>query len=70
MEAESKRMPEKDSVTFMDDGETHLINELEICDGTYRWEELYKSVLGEKYDVIFLEKQMKEECHSYTACWN
>ena len=40
-------MPEKDSVTFMDDGETHLINELEICDGTYRWEELYKSVLGE-----------------------
>ena len=52
MEAESKRMPEKDSVTFMDDGETHLINELEICDGTYRWEELYKSVLGEKYDVI------------------
>ena len=41
MEAESKRMPEKDSVTFMDDGETHLINELEICDGTYRWEELY-----------------------------
>lgn len=52
MEAESKRMPEKDSVTLMDDGETHLINELEICDGTYRWEELYKSVLGEKYDVI------------------
>ena len=52
MEAESKRMPKKDSVTFMDDGETHLINELEICDGTYRWEELYKSVLGEKYDVI------------------
>ncbi len=42
-------MPEKDSVTLMDDGETHLINELEICDGTYRWgEELYKSVLGEK----------------------
>ncbi len=53
MEAESKRMPEKRfPVTLMDDGETHLINELEICDGTYRWEELYKSVLGEKYDVI------------------
>lgn len=25
---------------------------LKYADGTYRWEELYKSVLGEKYDVI------------------
>ena len=52
LEAESKRMPEKDSVTLMDDGETHVVGETEICDGTYRWEELHKGVIGEKYKTI------------------
>ena len=47
-------------------------NELEICDGTYRWEELYKSVLGEKYDVIqdFLGESDERGMSFYTACWN
>ena len=56
MESESKRMPAKNAVTLMEDGETHLIEdgeeEKEISDGTYSWEELEKEVIGEKYREI------------------
>lgn len=56
MESESKRMPGKNAVTLMEDGERHLVEnneeEKEISDGTYPWKELEKSVIQEKYRVL------------------
>lgn len=54
MEAESKRMPQKNAVTLMEDGESHSVAGAggEISDGTYTWEAFEKEVLGEKYKVI------------------
>lgn len=51
-ESESKRMPEKDSVTLMNDGKTHFIGETELGDGTYTWSDMYTKVLEEKYRTI------------------
>lgn len=58
MEAESKKMPKKASVTLMSDGETHLekdvcTNEIkEIGDGTYTWKEFRQKVIEEKYHTL------------------
>ena len=52
LEEESKKMPEKDSITFMSDGEKHFVGDVEIGDGTYTWEELQQKVIGEKYKTI------------------
>lgn len=61
MESEAKRMPQKDAVTIMEDGERHLIedgeDEKEISDGTYSWDELKEGVIQDKYKILcgFLE---------------
>ena len=56
LESESKRMPQKNAVTLMSDGETHIImvagKEEKISDGTYSWEELRTEVLEEKYRAL------------------
>lgn len=56
MEAESKRMPEKNAVTLLEDGERHLVEneeeEKEISDGTYSWKELEEEVIQEKYRTL------------------
>ena len=56
LESESKRMPQKNAVTLMSDGETHIImvagKEEKISDGTYNWEELRTEVLEEKYRAL------------------
>ena len=56
MESESKRMPEKNAVTLLQDGEIHLVDdgdeEKEISDGTYSWKELEEGVVQEKYRAL------------------
>lgn len=56
MESESKRMPGKNAVTIMEDGERHLVEEgeeeKEISDGTYSWEEFDQEVIQEKYRAL------------------
>ena len=56
MESESKRMPKKNAVTIMEDGERHLVEEgeeeKEISDGTYSWEEFDQEVIQEKYRAL------------------
>lgn len=56
MESESKRMPGKNAVTLMEDGESHLVEdeeeEKEISDGTYSWNELEYEVIQEKYRTL------------------
>lgn len=56
MESESKRMPGKNAVTIMEDGERHLVEEgeeeKEISDGTYSWEEFAQEVIQEKYRAL------------------
>lgn len=52
LEAESKKMPEKDSVTLMNDGMKHMVKDSEISDGTYTWDEMQQEVLAEKYQAI------------------
>lgn len=56
MEAESKRMPGKNAVTLLEDGERHLVengdDDKEISDGTYSWDELERGVVQEKYRIL------------------
>ena len=56
MESESKRMPGKNAVTLLEDGERHLVEteeeEKEISDGTYSWNELEEEVIREKYRTL------------------
>ena len=56
MESESKRMPGKNAVTLLEDGERHLVEneeeEKEISDGTYSWKELEEEVIQEKYRTL------------------
>ena len=49
MEDESKKLPGKNAVTLLEDGTSHLADGEEISDGTWKWEEFEKEVLGEKY---------------------
>lgn len=62
LEEASKKNVKKNSITLLEDGETHLINvdgkEKRISDGTYEWEEFETYVLGEKYNELkgFFEK--------------
>ena len=74
MESESKRMPEKNAVTLLQDGEIHLVDdgdeEKEISDGPIHgknWKkELFRKNTG--HYVIFLKVLTKpEECPSYTV---
>lgn len=52
LESKSKKLPGKDAVTLFEDGSYHEENGNKISDGTYRWEELEKEVLGEKFEVL------------------
>lgn len=53
LEAESKKMPKKDSVTLMSDGEVHENEDgTLIGDGTYTWKELKREVIEEKYQAL------------------
>lgn len=52
MESESKRMPQKDSITLLPDGETHMEGDIKISDGTYPWAELREKVVEEKYRTL------------------
>lgn len=56
MEDKSKHNPGKNSVTLLEDGEYHVIEEngevVKISDGTYSWEEFESNVLEEKYQVL------------------
>ena len=56
MESESKRMPGKNAVTLLEDGERHLVengdDDKEISDGTYSWDELERGVVQEKYRIL------------------
>ena len=58
LEDASKRLPGKDALTLLPDGFCHTVRDadgrkLRISDGTYRWEELEREVLGEKYREIY-----------------
>lgn len=52
LESESKKMPGKDSVTLMSDGEEHLVESEKISDGTYKWSEFARKVIEEKYRTL------------------
>lgn len=53
LESESKKMPEKDSVTLMSDGEVHELEDGTIMsDGTYTWRGLIDQVIEEKYHTL------------------
>ena len=52
LEDKSKKIPEKNAVTFMEDGVTHSLNGITISDGTYSWNELTQKVIGEKYRTL------------------
>ena len=54
MEEESKRLPSKNAVTLLEDGERHEADGLngKISDGTYSWDVFEAGVLEEKYRTI------------------
>lgn len=62
LEEASKKNIKKNSITLLEDGETHLISidgkEKRLSDGTYEWKEFETYVLGEKYSELkdFFEK--------------
>lgn len=51
-EDKSKKLDKKNAVTLLEDGDTHMQDDVEISDGTYKWKELEKEVIGEKYQEI------------------
>ena len=52
LEEDSKSLPQKNAVTFLPDGETHLEGDgQKISDGTYTWDVFVEKVLGEKYQI-------------------
>ena len=74
MESESKRMPEKNAVTLLQDGEIHLVDDgdeekrsvMEPIHGKNWKKELFRKNTG--HYVIFLKVLTKpEECPSYTV---
>lgn len=54
MEEESKKSPNKKSITLMEDGEDHKVDELDkpLSDGTYEWDEFKNEVLEQKYRAV------------------
>ena len=50
----SKRLPGKNAVTILEDGEKHTEAGLngKISDGTYKWDTFENEVIGEKYRVL------------------
>ena len=66
LEESSKKLPGKNAVTIVPDGETHDVvgedGEIQpVSDGTYRWQEFEQYVLGEKYQHIYRFFQISEE---------
>ncbi len=64
-EEQSKKLPGKDAVTLMEDGQWHWDErgKHRISDGTYRWNEFEKKVLEEKYRIFceFLFESEQQE---------
>jgi CRISPR-associated protein Csm1 len=52
LESDSKKMPEKNSITIFPDGQFHKVECLKINDGTYYWQEFEEKVLNEKYSTL------------------
>lgn len=52
MEDKSKKLPGKNAITFMEDGEEHTEADQVISDGTYSWKIFEDEVIGEKYRII------------------
>ena len=52
LESKSKKLPGKNAVTLMEDGEEHLENGEYISDGTYSWKKFEEEVIGEKYRTL------------------
>ncbi len=67
LEEESKRLPGKEAITFLPDGELHKEYDtskdkvLRISDGTYPWNTFVEEVVGEKYAVIREFFQLSED---------
>lgn len=66
MEDSSKKLPGKNAVTILPDGEHHKIvddsqNTIIVKDGTYSWQDLEDHVLGEKYRHIYEFFQTSED---------
>lgn len=51
-EDKSKKLPGKNAVTMLEDGENHTVDKIKISDGTYTWKTLQEKVIGEKYQEI------------------
>ena len=56
LEDASKRLPGKNAVTLLEDGESHTVTAEDeiyrVSDGTWKWQELEEGVLGEKLSCI------------------
>lgn len=53
LEDASKRLPHKNGVTILPDGDYHVSDgDIHISDGTYVWSEFRDKVIAEKYSVI------------------
>lgn len=52
LESKSKKLPGKNAVTLMEDGEEHLENGEHISDGTYSWKKFEEEVICEKYRTL------------------
>lgn len=67
LEEESKRLPDKNAITFLPDGVSHQEydplkdKELKISDGTYPWNTFIEEVVAEKYATISEFFQLSED---------
>ena len=70
---QSKSNPGKNSITLLEDGETHSVldsktsDEIAISDGTYKWSEFEKEVVDEKFKTIsgYMNKVKDQKGNSF-----
>ena len=52
LESKSKHKPGKNALTLMEDGDTHIIDSVEISDGTFDWKIFEEHVVKEKLRLL------------------